>query len=151
MSEEKVPEVNVTPDVEETPKVVEEAVNAVEEAAAEAVEEVAAEAEEAVEEVVEEAVEEAVEKVEDAEEASVDLGSMTLAELSDLFDKLSQDENRMRRYKEAEAIKSAFYKRLSKEKADAGLGTKVDEPSSREDVIEEVAQAPQTEVRDNPF
>ena len=152
MSEEKVPEVNVTPDVEETPKVVEEAVNAVEEVEAEAVvEEVAAEAEEAVEEVVEEAVEEAVEKVEDAEEASVDLGSMTLAELSDLFDKLSQDENRMRRYKEAEAIKSAFYKRLSKEKADAGLGTKVDEPSSREDVIEEVAQAPQTEVRDNPF
>ena len=136
MSEEKVPEVNVTPDVEETPKVVEETV----EAAAEVVEEVA-----------EEAVEEVEEKVEEAGEAAVDLGSMTLAELSDLFDKLSQDENRMRRYKEAEAIKSAFYKRLSKEKADAGLGTKVDEPSSREDVIEEVAQAPQTEVKDNPF
>ena len=57
----------------------------------------------------------------------------------------------MRRYKEAEAIKSAFYKRLSKEKADAGLGSKVDEPSSREDVIEEVAQTPVTEVKDNPF
>ena len=130
MSEEKIPEVNVTPDVEETPKIVEEVV----ETAAEAVEAVA---------------EEAVEEVQ--EETPVDLATLSLAELSDLFDKLSQDENRMRRYKEAEAIKSAFYKRLSKEKADAGLGSKVDEPSSREDVIEEVAQAPVTEVKDNPF
>ena len=130
MSEEKIPEVNVTPDVEETPKIVEEVV----ETAAEAVEAVA---------------EEAVEEVQ--EEAPVDLATLSLAELSDLFDKLSQDENRMRRYKEAEAIKSAFYKRLSKEKADAGLGSKVDEPSSREDVIEEVVQAPVAEVKDNPF
>ena len=135
MSEEKIPEVNVTPDVEETPKIVEEVV----ETAAEAVEAVAEEA----------VAEEAVEEVQ--EETPVDLATLSLAELSDLFDKLSQDENRMRRYKEAEAIKSAFYKRLSKEKADAGLGSKVDEPSSREDVIEEVAQAPVTEVKDNPF
>ena len=134
MSEEKIPEVNVTPDVEETPKIVEEVV----ETAAEAVEAVA-----------EEAVEEAREEVQ--EETPVDLATLSLAELSDLFDKLSQDENRMRRYKEAEAIKSAFYKRLSKEKADAGLGSKVDEPSSREDVIEEVVQAPAAEVKDNPF
>ena len=56
----------------------------------------------------------------------------------------------MKRNKEAEAIKSAFYRRLSKEKADAGLGSKVDEPSSREDVIEEVG--PQTqEEKENPF
>ena len=68
----------------------------------------------------------------------VDLGSLTLAELSDMFDKLSQADDRMKRYKEAEAIKSAFYKKLSKEKAEAGLGAKVDEPSSREDVIDEV-------------
>ena len=139
MSEEKIPEVNVTPDVEETPKIVEEVV----ETAAEAVEAVAEEA------VAEEAVEEAREEVQ--EETQVDLATLSLAELSDLFDKLSQDENRMRRYKEAEAIKSAFYKRLSKEKADAGLGSKVDEPSSREDVIEEVVQAPVAEVKDNPF
>ncbi len=139
MSEEKIPEVNVTPDVEETPKIVEEVV----ETAAEAVEAVAEEA------VAEEAVEEAREEVQ--EETRVDLATLSLAELSDLFDKLSQDENRMRRYKEAEAIKSAFYKRLSKEKADAGLGSKVDEPSSREDVIEEVVQAPVAEVKDNPF
>jgi len=126
MSEENVPEVNVTPDVEETPKI-----------------ETPIVAEEAVE-----AVEETVEAV---AEPVVDLGSLSLAELSDMFDRLSQDENRMKRYKEAEAIKSAFYKRLSKEKAEAGLGTKVDEPSSREDVIEEVAQVQPAEVKDNPF
>ena len=126
MSEENVPEVNVTPDVEETPKI-----------------ETPIVAEDAVE-----AVEETVEAV---AEPVVDLGSLSLAELSDMFDRLSQDENRMKRYKEAEAIKSAFYKRLSKEKAEAGLGTKVDEPSSREDVIEEVAQVQPAEVKDNPF
>jgi len=126
MSEENVPEVNVTPDVEETPMI-----------------ETPIVAENAVE-----AVEETVETV---AEPVVDLGSLSLAELSDMFDRLSQDENRMKRYKEAEAIKSAFYKRLSKEKAEAGLGTKVDEPSSREDVIEEVAQVQPAEVKDNPF
>ena len=85
-------------------------------------------------------------------EAPADLGNLSLAELSDLFDKLSQADDRMKRYKEAEAIKSAFYKRLSKEKAEAGLGAKVDEPSSREDVVEEVAPVTQTlEVKDNPF
>ena len=138
MSEEIVPEVNnIAPDVEKAAEVVaEEVVEKVEEAV------------EKVEETVEEKVVEEVAEV--VEEALVDLGSLSLAELSDMFDKLSQDDNRMRRYKEAEAIKSAFYKRLSKEKAEAGLGTKVDEPSSREDVIEEVAQAP-AEVRDNPF
>ena len=160
MSEELVPEVNITPDVEENPKVVETTVEEVKETVEEAVETVE-EAAETVEEVVEtvteaaEAVEETVEAVEEtagkADEAPVDLGSLSLAELSDMFDSLSQDENRMKRYKEAEAIKSAFYKRLSKEKAEAGLGGKVDEPSSREDVIEEVAPVPQTEVRDNPF
>lgn len=85
-------------------------------------------------------------------EVPADLGNLSLAELSDLFDKLSQADDRMKRYKEAEAIKSAFYKRLSKEKAEAGLGAKVDEPSSREDVVEEIAPVTQTlEVKDNPF
>lgn len=83
---------------------------------------------------------------------TVDLNSLSLSELSDMFDRLSQSEDRMKRYKEADAIKSAFYKRLSKEKAEAGLGASVDEPSSREDVLEEV-QAPSagTLVSDNPF
>ncbi len=154
MSEENIPVVNQTPDVEGTPETlqaeVKEAVEQVAEKVEETVETVGEVAEGVVEKVVEE-VPEAAEVAETAEEAPVDLGSLSLAELSDMFDKLSQDENRMRRYKEAEAIKSAFYKRLSKEKADAGLGAKVDEPSSREDVIEEVAPVPQTEDKDNPF
>ena len=178
MSEEIIPEVNNTPDVAEEPKsafkelvesvsdlaakageIVEDAVKSV----AEEVKDGAVNAYQSVKETVlgaEEKVEEAAEAVEVAEEEAesepagepADLGGLTLAELSDMFDKLSQDENRMRRYKEAEAIKSAFYKRLSKEKAEAGLGSKVDEPSSREDVIEEVAPAPVAEeVKDNPF
>lgn len=101
-----------------------------------------------------EAPTEAESSVEAPAEAEVpaDLGNLSLAELSDLFDKLSQADDRMKRYKEAEAIKSAFYKRLSKEKAEAGLGAKVDEPSSCEDVVEEVAPVTQTlEVKDNPF
>ena len=144
MSEENVPVVNQTPDVEETPETLQAKVEEVAEKVADKVEEAEAEVV-AVEKTAEEVVEEA------ADEAPVDLGSLSLAELSDMFDKLSQDENRMRRYKEAEAIKSAFYKRLSKEKADAGLGAKVDEPSSREDVIEEVAPVSQAESKDNPF
>ena len=105
-------------------------------------------------EAVSEAPTEAESGVEAPAEAEVpaDLGNLSLAELSDLFDKLSQADDRMKRYKEAEAIKSAFYKRLSKEKAEAGLGAKVDEPSSREDVVEEVAPVTQTlEVKDNPY
>ncbi len=173
MSEDFVPEVNNTPDVEETKSPLKTVVENVSELAAkagdlvgDAVSEVAAGVKETLKETVE-AVKDAVSKdddkveevVEDEEEKdemveeTVDLGSLTLAELSDMFDKLSQDENRMKRYKEAEAIKSAFYKRLSKEKAEAGLGSKVDEPSSREDVIEDVTPAPQSEEvkEDNPF
>ena len=83
---------------------------------------------------------------------TVDLNALSLSELSDMFDRLSQSEDRMKRYKEAEAIKSAFYKKLSKEKAEAGLGAAVDEPSSREDVVDEVGvPADGNLVADNPF
>ena len=58
----------------------------------------------------------------------VALGEKTLAELSELFQNLKDSADRMKRSKEAEAIKSAFYKRLSKEKADAGEDASVDEP-----------------------
>ena len=171
MSEDFVPEVNNTPDVEETKSPLKTIVENVSELASkasdivgDAVAEVAEEVKDAFEDTVEavkDVAGKAKDKVEDVldgdgddekVEETVDLGSKTLAELSDMFDSLSQDENRMKRYKEAEAIKSAFYKRLSKEKAEAGLGSKVDEPSSREDVIEEVAPAPSVdEVKDNPF
>ena len=83
---------------------------------------------------------------------TVDLNALSLSELSEMFDRLSQSEDRMKRYKEAEAIKSAFYKELSKEKAEAGLGAAVDEPSSREDVVDEVVvPADGNLVADNPF
>ena len=151
MSEGNIPEVNKTSDVEEAPKALNENVESpeVQEVAAEAVDAAAENPQAEVTEVAEEAA-----SVEAPAEAEVpaDLGNLSLAELSDLFDKLSQADDRMKRYKEAEAIKSAFYKRLSKEKAEAGLGAKVDEPSSREDVVEEVAPVTQTlEVKDNPF
>ena len=83
---------------------------------------------------------------------TVDLNALSLSELSEMFDRLSQSEDRMKRYKEAEAIKSAFYKKLSKEKAEAGLGAAVDEPSSRDDVVDEVVvPADGNLVADNPF
>ena len=146
MSEGNIPEVNITSDVEEAPKALNE--NKVE----------TPKVVEAAEEVPQEVVDlkdggEDIAESEEGKDVPADLGGLSLAELSDLFDKLSQAEDRMKRYKEAEAIKSAFYKKLSKEKADAGLGAKVDEPSSREDVIEEVApeEAQSEEVKDNPF
>lgn len=163
MSEGNIPEVNKTSDVEEAPKALNKNVESpeVQEVAAEAVDAAAENPQAEVTEVAKEAASveapaeaEAESGVEAPAEAEVpaDLGNLSLAELSDLFDKLSQADDRMKRYKEAEAIKSAFYKRLSKEKAEAGLGAKVDEPSSREDVVEEVAPVIQTlEVKDNPF
>ena len=65
-------------------------------------------------------------KVDDVKDTFVNYAEKTLAELSGLFESLSESVDRMKRSKEAEAIKSAFYKRLSKEKAEAGLGEAVD-------------------------
>ena len=62
------------------------------------------------------------------QEQEVNFAEKTLAELSGLFQSLSESEDRMKRSKEAEAIKSAFYKRLSKEKAEAGEDAVVDDP-----------------------
>ncbi len=58
----------------------------------------------------------------------INLADKTLAELAELFQSLSESEDRMKRSKEAEAIKSAFYKRLSREKAAAGEDSTVEEP-----------------------
>ena len=83
-------------------------------------------------------------------EAPVNFAEKTLAELSELFEKLGTGLERVKRSKEAEAIKSAFYKRLSKEKADAGLGS-VDEPAADAPVEETAAAAGDEVVKDNPF
>ena len=61
-------------------------------------------------------------------EEAVNLAEKTLAELTALFQDLKDSEDRMKRSKEAEAIKSAFYKKLSKEKAAAGEDATVEEP-----------------------
>lgn len=58
----------------------------------------------------------------------VNYAEKNLSELTELFQELATSEDRMKRYKEADAIKSAFYKRLSREKAEAGEDSVVDEP-----------------------
>ena len=65
---------------------------------------------------------------EEVKEFAVNLAEKTLAELTELFQQLKESEDRMKRFKEAEAIKSAFYKKLSKEKAAAGEDAAVEEP-----------------------
>ena len=66
--------------------------------------------------------------VQEVKETAVNYADKNLAELTELFQSLKDSEDRMKRSKEAEAIKSAFYKRLSKEKADAGEEDTVEEP-----------------------
>ncbi|MGM9742445.1 MAG: DUF349 domain-containing protein [Candidatus Cryptobacteroides sp.] len=91
-----------------------------------------------------------------AEAEMPNYSEMTLAELSQQFEELAASEDRMKKSKEAEAIKAAFYKRLSKEKAangeepDPTLGENVPEDaveSSQEDAGEPSAEAQQS----NPF
>ena len=78
-------------------------------------------------------------------EPAVNYSEKTLAELVALFEELLQNEERMKMSKEAEAIKAAFYKRLQKEKADAGLAGA--EVQTEEDAEESVAEIPS----DSPF
>ena len=78
------------------------------------------------------------------EKTVVNYAEKTLAELTGLFQELLQDIDRLKKSKEAEAIKSACYKKLSKEKAEAGVEGAVEEPSADEEVVEEaVAEAPE--------
>ena len=73
----------------------------------------------------------------------------TLSELTALFQSLVESEDRMKRSKEAEAIKSAFYKRLSKEKAEAGEDATVEEPD--ENTPAEEATVPMQSGPVSPF
>ena len=74
--------------------------------------------------------------VEEVKEVVVNLADKTLAELTALFQELKESVDRMKRSKEAEAIKSAFYKKLSKEKAAAGEDATVEEPDENTPVEE---------------
>ena len=88
------------------------------------------------------------EPVETAEPA-VNYSEKTLAELIRLFEELVQNEERMKMSKEAEAIKSAFYKRLQKEKAEAGLVAS--EPAPETEEAEAVEAPAEDTVSENPF
>ncbi|MBO5808934.1 MAG: DUF349 domain-containing protein [Bacteroidales bacterium] len=89
--------------------------------------------------------------IEEAAQPAVNYSEKNLSELVKLFEELVQNEDRMKMSKEAEAIKAAFYKRLQKEKADAGLVSSeaVESLEDIEDVAEEVAAS--SDVSDNPF
>ena len=97
-------------------------------------------------------VPESVESViEEATQPAVNYSEKNLAELVKLFEELVQNEERMKMSKDAEAIKAAFYKRLQKEKADAGLvSVEVVEPVEETADAETDAQETE-EVADNPF
>ena len=81
----------------------------------------------------------------EAEEQTVNYSEKNLAELVQLFEALAADEERMKKSKDAEILKAAFYKRLHKEKAEAGL--------SVPEVVEGEEEAVETEevVTENPF
>ena len=91
-----------------------------------------------------------VEEVNETVEAAVNWSEKNLAELVSAFEELVQNEDRMKMSKEAEAIKSAFYKRLIKEKTEAGLVSEaaVVEPGENDEAVED---APEAEITDNPF
>ena len=72
-----------------------------------------------------------------------DYSSMSLAELSQQFEQLAESDDRMSKSKEAEAIKSAFYKKLSKEKSAAGFGES--EEISEEENVEVPAEIAESE------
>ena len=80
-------------------------------------------------------------------ESAVNYSEKNLAELIELFEELVKNEERMKMSKEAEAIKAAFYKRLLKEKADAGM---VAAEPIEETEIEEAAVETEA-VSENPF
>ena len=89
-----------------------------------------------------------VEDVNEVVESTVNWSEKNLAELVKAFEELVQNEERMKMSKEAEAIKAAFYKRLLKEKADAGYN--VTEPVEDADQENVEAEA-EVETADNPF
>ena len=86
---------------------------------------------------------------------TVNYAEKTLSELVELFQKLGEGIERAKHSKEAEAIKSAFYKKLSREKFEAGLGAQVDEPGEEDAPEAETAQTETPEAegesRVNPF
>ena len=100
-------------------------------------------------------VPEAVETVivEETVETAVNWSEKNLAELVKAFEELVQNEERMKMSKEAEAIKAAFYKRLIKDKAEAGIVSveQVETPAESEETAETAEAVAEETVSDNPF
>ena len=98
-------------------------------------------------------VPESVESViEEVAEPAVNYSEKNLAELVRLFEDLVQNEDRMKMSKEAEAIKAAFYKRLQKEKADAGIvSVEVAETEETEESVSAETETSAVETAENPF
>ncbi len=94
-------------------------------------------------------VNETVENVEQEEvEETVNYSDFSLAEMAQIFDRLLLSGDKVKLLKEAEAIKSAFYKKLIKEKSEAGYGA-VSGDSASDEI--EVPVEPDDKVSDNPF
>ena len=74
-----------------------------------------------------------------------------LSELVKLFEELVANEERMNMSKDAEAIKAAFYKRLAKDKAEAGLTTVDVIPDEMPEEEDAVVVEVQEEGTNNPF
>ena len=91
-----------------------------------------------------------LEGVENIVEENVNYAEKNLAELVGLFEELVRDEDRLKKSKEAEAIKAAFYKRLLKEKAEAGLAV-AEAVETEVEETEEVVESTAETVSDNPF
>ena len=99
-----------------------------------------------------------VEMASDVAESNVNYSEMTLAELVNAFEQLLDNADRMKMSKEAEAIKSAFYRTLLKEKAQAGLSADIPQDDLSEEVADENALPSETEasaaeesISENPF
>ena len=97
----------------------------------------------------------------EAEAEMPNYSEMSLAELSQLFEEFAASEDRMKKSKEADAIKAAFYKRLARERS-AVMGEDAaevivpedNEEAAEENVPEDVNAQPQAgESSDdlNPF
>ena len=90
--------------------------------------------------------------VEEVAEPAVNYSEKNLAELVRLFEDLVQNEERMKMSKEAESIKAAFYKRLQKEKADAGIvSSDVVETEGAEETLSAETETSAVETAENPF
>ncbi len=88
--------------------------------------------------------------LEEADTPRINYAQMTLSELVSLFEELAKAEDRMQRHKEAEAIKVAFYRKLLKEKEEAGYGSHVDEPGRYEEEVFEGETSEEAVSGDGP-